>query len=221
MPDLPHRVRRHLSFANVTSLSALVFAMAGTGYALTIPPNSVGSAQIKRSGVANSDIRASAVTSGKVRNRSLREIDFALGQLPAGPRGVAGPAGPGGPAGPAGPAGAQGPAGPQGPVGAFGAATVRSTTATADLADGAKASYNAFCLDGQQAVGGGGRGDDVQSEATSVTSSRPAKSLSDTGPPADGETFTGWRLTVSNLPGGVTTGLRPTVWVICVPAPTA
>ena len=36
------RIRRHISFANVTSLMALVFAMGGTGYALTIPKNSDG-----------------------------------------------------------------------------------------------------------------------------------------------------------------------------------
>ena len=41
-------MRRHLSFANITSLMALVFAMGGTGYALTIPKNSVGSKHFAR-----------------------------------------------------------------------------------------------------------------------------------------------------------------------------
>jgi exoribonuclease II len=34
---MANRIRRHLSFANVTSVMALFFAMGGTGYALTCP----------------------------------------------------------------------------------------------------------------------------------------------------------------------------------------
>ena len=64
---MAHRIRGHLSFANVTSLMALVFAMGGTGYALTIPRNSIGGKQL----------RANAVTGAKVKDRSLRANDFA------------------------------------------------------------------------------------------------------------------------------------------------
>ena len=71
---------------------ALVFAMGGTGYALTIPKNSVGSKQLRKN----------AVTGVKVKNRSLRASDFARGQLPSGPRGVPGAAGGPGLTGPAG-----------------------------------------------------------------------------------------------------------------------
>ena len=74
---MAQRLRRHLSFANITSLTALVFAMGGTSYALTLPKNSVGSKQI----------RTNAVTSAKVADRSLRASDFALGQLPSGATG--------------------------------------------------------------------------------------------------------------------------------------
>jgi hypothetical protein len=38
-------------------------------------------------------------------------------------------------------------------------------------------------------------------------------------PPANGETFTGWRTTDLNITGGVAVGIRPTVWVICTDAP--
>jgi hypothetical protein len=44
-------------------------------------------------------LKKDAVVSSKVRNRSLRSVDFAAGELPAGP---AGPQGPGGQAGPPG-----------------------------------------------------------------------------------------------------------------------
>lgn len=65
---------------------ALCLAMSGTAYAASLPRNSVGTKQLKRN----------AVTTAKVKNRSLRAQDFARGQLPAGARGPAGPAGPAG-----------------------------------------------------------------------------------------------------------------------------
>ena len=108
-------IRKHASFANVTSLMALTVALGGTAYAgATLARNSVGSAQIKRAGVANSDIRNSAVTSAKVRNGTLRRADFARGVLNTaasttpGPRGLTGAQGPTGPAGADGTDGAPG-----------------------------------------------------------------------------------------------------------------
>ena len=85
---------RRPSPALVISCIALLLALGGTGYAtvLQVPKNSVGTAQLKNS----------AVTSTKVKNRTLLRADFAPGQIPAGPRGPAGPVGPAGPAGAAG-----------------------------------------------------------------------------------------------------------------------
>ena len=85
---------RHPSPALVISCVALAIALGGTGYATVsqVPRNSVGTPQLKNS----------AVTSAKVKNRSLLRADFAAGQVPAGPAGPAGPTGPAGPAGPAG-----------------------------------------------------------------------------------------------------------------------
>jgi Collagen triple helix repeat (20 copies) len=121
----------------VVACTALLVALGGVGYAaVAIPANSVGTQQL----------RQNAVVSSKVRDRSLRAIDFAEGQLPSsvegavGPQGppglpgppgsagvtgapgLAGPQGPVGPPGPAGPSGSQGPAGPPGPPGAQGPA---------------------------------------------------------------------------------------------------
>lgn len=205
---MPHRIRRHLSFANVASLSALVFAMAGTSYAVTVANNSVGSPQIKRGAVANSDLRANAVTSAKVRNGSLRAVDFAANQLPRGATGATGQQGP------------QGIPGTPGATGTTGAATVQMTTAPADLANGANQSYSAFCLPGQQAIAGGGRGDDTLSEETILTNTRPAISAGNQEPPVNGQGFTGWRITVVNPIGGSASGIRPEVWVVCVATPT-
>lgn len=200
-------IRRHVSYANVASTLALVLAASGAGYAASsLPRNSVGAPQIKKDAVRSAD----------VKNGSLRAKDFKAGQLKPGPTGPAGSVGPLGMTGPPGPAGA---VGPQGATGTFGAATVQSSIADADLADGDKQSYDVFCPAGQQAIGGGGRGDKTRSEATNVSGSRPASASGSSEPPAAGGSFTGWRLTVTNVPGGVTTGLRPQVWVVCVPAP--
>jgi hypothetical protein len=82
-----------LSPATVIACIALLVALGGTSVAavsIVLPPNSVGTAQLKNN----------AVVSGKVQNGSLRRADFGPGQLPAGPAGPQGPAGPAGPAGP-------------------------------------------------------------------------------------------------------------------------
>jgi hypothetical protein len=85
---------RRPSPALVISCVALALALGGTGIAAVsaLPKNSVGTAQLK----------PSAVTSAKVKNRTLLRADFAPGQLLAGPAGPAGPIGPAGPTGPAG-----------------------------------------------------------------------------------------------------------------------
>jgi hypothetical protein len=118
------RLRRP-SPAMVLACIGLSVALSGTGYAVTaLPRNSVGTAQLK----------ANAVNSVKVKDRSLKAGDFAVGQLPAG---APGPVGPQGPAGPQGSAGPPGPAGPQGPVGPPGAPNPNAVFAqNADKLDG-------------------------------------------------------------------------------------
>lgn len=113
---------RRPSPALVVALIALFVALGGTGYAaLTLPKNSVGSAQIRKGAVKNRNLAANAVTSAKVRRRSLVASDFKRNSLPRGRRGPQGPPGPPGPRGPEGQRGAEGPRGPEGPPGAPGA----------------------------------------------------------------------------------------------------
>jgi hypothetical protein len=172
---------------------------------MSLPRGSVGPKQLK----------PNAVLTGKVANGSLRAIDFATGELPTGPQGPAGAQGLQGPAGERGPEGPVGPAG-----GPFASVNVRHVAAAGDLADGAKESYDVFCPAGQLALGGGLRGDREDSEATVLGEGRPVISEANRDPPADGGTFTGWRATVLNPSGGVTSGIRPEVWVVCgTPAP--
>jgi hypothetical protein len=116
---------RRPSPAMVVACIALLVALGGTSVAAVsqLARNSVGPRQLQFGAVINPKIRNNAVTSAKVRNRSLLRVDFAPGQLPAGPTG---------PQGPAGPAGAAGPAGPAGVIGAI---TVRTNAVT--VVDGA------------------------------------------------------------------------------------
>ncbi|MEA2127532.1 MAG: hypothetical protein QOJ85_423 [Solirubrobacteraceae bacterium] len=83
------------SYANVISSIALFVALGGTGYAVTkLPRNSVGTTQLK----------ANAVTSGKIRKGAVQRSDLAPSVRPgSGSGGSRGPRGPEGPAGPPGP----------------------------------------------------------------------------------------------------------------------
>src|SRR4051812_35814909 len=66
------RLRPRLSFANVTSLLALFVALGGTGYAaVTLPRNSVGSAQIRSHAVGSSELKTNAITSRAIHSRSV------------------------------------------------------------------------------------------------------------------------------------------------------
>ena len=128
---------RRPSPALVISCLALTFVLGGTSYAAVqaLPNNSVGTPQLKNS----------AVNSAKVKNHSLLRVDFASGQLPAGPRGPAGPAGPAGPTGPAGPAG---------PAGLSGLEKVDTTSASNSLTPKTQATT---CPTGKRLLGGGVR----------------------------------------------------------------
>jgi hypothetical protein len=73
--------------SNVVAYLALFIALGGTSYAaIKLPRNSVGSKQL----------RANAVTSGKVKNGTLRTNDFSASALRRGTRGPTGPPGPAG-----------------------------------------------------------------------------------------------------------------------------
>ena len=69
----------------VVACLALAISLSGAAYAVStaLPRNSVGPVQLKNN----------AVNSAKVRNASLRAVDFAAGQIPAGSQGSQGPPG--------------------------------------------------------------------------------------------------------------------------------
>ena len=102
---------RRPSYAEVVATLALFIALGGVSYAaIKIPNNSVGTKQLKKN----------AVTSKKVKNKSLLAADFRPGQLPRGATGAPGADGLIGPIGPTGLAGARGITGPAGQDGTDG-----------------------------------------------------------------------------------------------------
>ena len=84
--------RPRLSYANVTATVALFVALGGSSYAaLTLPRNSVGSAQIRTGAVHSSDVHD--------RSLRLRDLSLATRRELRGKTGATGPQGPVGPAG--------------------------------------------------------------------------------------------------------------------------
>jgi hypothetical protein len=147
---------RRPSPALVVASIALFVALSGTGVATIsqLARGSVGTPQLQNGAVTTPKIRNAAVTGAKVRNnsitsahvrnRSLTRLDFAPGQLPAGPTG---------PQGPAGPAGAAGPAGPAGPAGVIGAITVRTNSVSVPA--GQRRSVTRNCEGNERAISAG------------------------------------------------------------------
>jgi hypothetical protein len=89
----------------------------------------------------------------------------------------------------------------------LGKVTVQKETGQVETGKGG--SVDAFCPTGAQAIGGGGRADDF--DEPRLLASRPTRAGGE--PAADGESFTGWRISVFNDTGGT---VQPEVWVVCV-----
>jgi len=163
------RVRQRLSFANVVALLALFVALGGTGYAaIVLPASSVGTVQLK----------PGAVTSGKVKDGTLKAADFAAGQLKAGPQGAPGAVGA---RGATGAAGATGPAGVvdtslfhtklQSDARYLRGGLISVVATSASIVSGGFGSATATCPAGHQAVSGGVEPENVLTMV--VTSSQP------------------------------------------------
>jgi hypothetical protein len=96
-----YRLRAHPpSPALVIAVIALFISLGGGAVAaVELSKDSVGTKQLKNGAVTHSKLRFGAVTASRVRSHSLKAIDFAPGQLPAGPQGPPGPQGSPGPQG--------------------------------------------------------------------------------------------------------------------------
>ena len=81
-----------LSYANVMATIAVFAALGGTSYALTLPRNSVGAAQLRSESVGRSELRNGAVRSAAIGDRSIRLRDISRSTRNS-LRGAAGPTG--------------------------------------------------------------------------------------------------------------------------------
>lgn len=64
---------------------ALFVSLGGGAYAaVTLPKNSVGTAQLKNGAVTGRKLASASVDASKVKHHSLVAVDFEAGQLPRG-----------------------------------------------------------------------------------------------------------------------------------------
>jgi hypothetical protein len=85
---------------NAIAYVALFVALGGTSYAaVRLPAGSVGTKELHSGAVTRAKLHRNAVTSLTVRDHVLKAVDFAPGQLKAGPKGDPGPKGDQGDAG--------------------------------------------------------------------------------------------------------------------------
>jgi hypothetical protein len=128
------RMRQRMTYGNVVATLALFIALGGTSYAaVTLPRNSVGSAQLRTGSVASADVRDRSLALRDLSPRAIRTL--------------------GRPTGAPTPAANQAPAAPGGVV-----ITVKSATGNVPIApadESSTAGGTASCDPGQRVTGGG------------------------------------------------------------------
>jgi hypothetical protein len=75
-------LKRHLTVANVLSITAVFIALSATAVAATkLSAGQVKSVNIARQAVTNAKIKTQAVTSGKIKNGTVNQLDLGAGQV--------------------------------------------------------------------------------------------------------------------------------------------
>lgn len=79
------KLKRHLTVANVLSITAVFIALSATAVAATkLGTGQVKAVNIARQAVTNAKIKTQAVTSGKIKNNGVVTADLANGSVTAG-----------------------------------------------------------------------------------------------------------------------------------------
>lgn len=77
-----NKLKRHLSVANVLSLTALFVALSASAYAaVRLQPGQVKAVNIAKQAVTNPKIKQQAVTSGKIKNGGVVTADLGAGAV--------------------------------------------------------------------------------------------------------------------------------------------
>jgi hypothetical protein len=78
------RLRRRLTFANVTSTAALFLALGGTSYAaISLPPDSVGTREIRTGGVGKGEVQTGGVGQSEIRTGAVGKGEIETGGVGA------------------------------------------------------------------------------------------------------------------------------------------
>lgn len=145
------RLRRRLTFANVTSVAALVLALGGGAYAADLMGSN---GQIR--GCVSKDGQLTVLRSGQRCHKGQRKIAWNK----RGRRGATGPRGATGLTGSTGAAGRTGPRGATGPTGARGPGGRNGTNAATHVVVRSRETHTGFvearCDKGEKVTGGGG-----------------------------------------------------------------
>jgi hypothetical protein len=136
---------------------AVLALLGSTGPAAArLPRSSITARELAPKSVGRSKLQSGAVGSAEVADHSLLAIDFAPGQLPAGPVGATGPPGPPGPQGVPGQTGSPGPPGPPGGPGGLGHIRYLFSPDTPIAHGVGYSSRVIYCPLGEYPTGGGG-----------------------------------------------------------------
>jgi len=75
-------LKRHLTVANVLSITAVFIALSATAVAATkLSAGQVKAVNIARQAVTNAKLKTQAVTSGKIKNGTVNALDLGAGQV--------------------------------------------------------------------------------------------------------------------------------------------
>jgi hypothetical protein len=78
------RLKRRLTFANVTSAAALFVALGGTSYAaISLPADSVGTREIRTGGVGKSEVQTGGVGQSEIRTGAVGKGEIRTGGVGA------------------------------------------------------------------------------------------------------------------------------------------
>lgn len=208
-----NKLRKRVNSAHVIALVALFFALGGTAFAITVNSadvenNSLKSIDLKNGkGAKGKDVKDESLTGTDVLDGSLGTAD--LGNNSVNSAKVADDSLTGTDVD-------ESTLGQVPLANQLGSITVQAEDFS--VADGSNAGDTVQCAAGQQALAGGVRSDDTDTDGY-VTTSRPGNGTTGTGLPGDGDSINSWRAFVTNLTsaqGGINANtLGATVWVVC------
>ena len=178
---------RKPSPALVVAILALIVAMAGGAYAVTVPKKSVGPKQLKKNAVKTGKIRDGAVTTGKLGDQAVTTEKLGTEAVSAEKLGAAAVT-----------------------AGKLGPAVIHRGEIT--VPDGVGRALTVSCGTSERLLSGGARLADNTNEDVQLSTSRPVLGNAD---PLEGESPNGWRAAGFNPAGG--TGARQLrVFVLCL-----